>query len=70
MFQCLSLPLKNDYSNNLLVYQENTFSAEDGHNVGKPHSSADLAKMREKIASSKIDFNVVGYIEDNPNSHL
>lgn len=55
-----------DYSNNLLVYQENTFSDEDGHNVGKPRSSADLAKMREKIASSTIGFNVVGHIEDAP----
>ena len=59
-----------DYSNNLLVYQENTFSKEDGHNVGKPQSSADLAKMREKVASSTIGFNVAGYIEDNPDSHL
>ena len=57
---------RTNYSNNLLVYQENTFSAEDGHTVGKPHSSTELATMRTKLAKSKIDFTVVGHIEDDP----
>ena len=58
---------RTDYSNKLFVYQENnTDSDDDPYTGGKPHFSDELATMRGEIASSTVDFTVVGYIEDDP----
>ena len=62
-----SIEGRTDYSNKLFVYQDNdTLSDDEPYNGGKPHFSSELETMRGEIASSTIDFTVVGYIEDVP----
>ena len=58
---------RTDYSNKLFVYQKNeNVRDEQDYTGGKPHFSDDLETMRGEIAGSKIDFTVVGHIEDDP----
>ena len=58
---------RTDYSNKLFVYKENNNESDnDPYTGGKPHFSDDLETMRDEIATSTIDFTVVGHIEDDP----